>query len=156
MKKIDLGQTVTILANLGVIAGIVFLAVELRQNNAFLQAQAGYALSQNRAANNDLLKSSPEFAGLLVKLERGEQLTPEEEYQEHGIYMSFFTNWAWEYGEYRANRLTDAQLPVTVWRALANGHGPIPTPRIRETWESSKAYLNSEFVEFMEAEIFDE
>lgn len=34
MKKIDLGQTVTILANIGVIAGIVFLAVELRQNTA--------------------------------------------------------------------------------------------------------------------------
>ena len=31
MKKIDLGQTITILANVGVIAGIVFLAVEVRQ-----------------------------------------------------------------------------------------------------------------------------
>ena len=156
MKKIELGQAIGIIANLGVIAGIIFLGVELRQNNAFLQAQAGYALSQNRANNNELLKSSPQFAALLVKLERGEQLTREEQYQEHGIYMSFFTNWAWEYGEFRANRLNDAQLPVTVWRALANGHGPIPTPRIRETWESSKAYLNSEFVEFMEAEIFGE
>ena len=29
MKKIDLGQTIAILANIGVIAGIVFLAVEL-------------------------------------------------------------------------------------------------------------------------------
>lgn len=32
MKKIDLGQGAQILANIGVIAGIVFLAVELRQN----------------------------------------------------------------------------------------------------------------------------
>ena len=31
MKKIDLGQTIQILANVGVIAGIVFLAIELRQ-----------------------------------------------------------------------------------------------------------------------------
>ena len=30
LKKIDLGQTISILANVGVIAGIVFLAVELR------------------------------------------------------------------------------------------------------------------------------
>ena len=36
MKKIDLGQTLGILANLGVIAGIVFLAVELRQNTESL------------------------------------------------------------------------------------------------------------------------
>ena len=33
MKKIDLGQAVSILANVGVLAGILFLAVELRQNN---------------------------------------------------------------------------------------------------------------------------
>ena len=28
MKKLDLGQTVTILANVGIIAGIVFLGIE--------------------------------------------------------------------------------------------------------------------------------
>ena len=32
MKKFDLGQAVSILANFGVIAGIIFLAIELRQN----------------------------------------------------------------------------------------------------------------------------
>ncbi len=42
MKKIDLGQTITILANVGVIAGIVFLAVELRQNNTLMAAQARF------------------------------------------------------------------------------------------------------------------
>ncbi len=36
MKKLDLGQTITILANVGVIAGIVFLGYELRQNNLYL------------------------------------------------------------------------------------------------------------------------
>ncbi len=38
MKKLDLGQSVGILANIGVIAGIVFLAVELRQNNELVVA----------------------------------------------------------------------------------------------------------------------
>ncbi len=41
MKKLDLSQTIGILANLGVIAGIVFLGVELRQNNDLLEADAG-------------------------------------------------------------------------------------------------------------------
>jgi len=31
MKKIDLGQLITVLANLGVIAGIMFVALEVRQ-----------------------------------------------------------------------------------------------------------------------------
>ena len=33
MTKIDLGRTISILANIGVIAGIVFLGLELQQNN---------------------------------------------------------------------------------------------------------------------------
>jgi len=40
MKKIDLGQMITILANIGVIAGIVFLGVELRQTQSSMQSQA--------------------------------------------------------------------------------------------------------------------
>jgi hypothetical protein len=36
MQKIDFGQSIGILAKLGVIAGIVFLALELQQNNEVL------------------------------------------------------------------------------------------------------------------------
>ncbi len=39
MKKFDLGQTVSILANLGVVVGIVFLGMEVRQNNELLATQ---------------------------------------------------------------------------------------------------------------------
>jgi len=37
MKNLNLGQTITILANVGVIAGIVFLAIEVRQNQSTLE-----------------------------------------------------------------------------------------------------------------------
>ena len=53
MKKIDLGQTITILANVGVIAGIVFLGIEVRQNSTQIEqatiavaAQAVFELNQ--------------------------------------------------------------------------------------------------------------
>ncbi len=39
MKKLDLGQTIGILANLGVIAGIVFLAFEIRGATRATQAE---------------------------------------------------------------------------------------------------------------------
>jgi hypothetical protein len=38
MKKIDLGQTFHILANIGVIGGILLLAFELQQNNELMAA----------------------------------------------------------------------------------------------------------------------
>jgi hypothetical protein len=42
MKKIDIGQTIGILANRGVIAGIVFLTIEINQNSEALESEARY------------------------------------------------------------------------------------------------------------------
>lgn len=46
MKRLDLGQTITILANLGVIAGIVFLAIEVQQNTESLNESRNLAMAQ--------------------------------------------------------------------------------------------------------------
>ena len=46
MKKIDLGQTLGIVANVGVIAGILLLAYELNQNRQMMQAQTRNAISE--------------------------------------------------------------------------------------------------------------
>ena len=40
MKKLDIGQTMSVLANVGIIAGIVFLGYELQQNNDQLRSQS--------------------------------------------------------------------------------------------------------------------
>jgi hypothetical protein len=56
MKKIDIGQGVQTLANLGVIAGIVFLAVEISQNTESLDEARNLAIAeaqQARAAQLD-------------------------------------------------------------------------------------------------------
>lgn len=106
MKRVDLAQAIQLLANVGVIAGIVFLALELQQNNSLLEAQAGYNLARNRVENNDLLKSSPEFAELMVKLADGRDLSEQDQWQAHGFYQSFLVTFSWEYGEYSAGRLS--------------------------------------------------
>jgi len=46
MKKIDLGQTIAILANVGVIAGIVFLAIEVRQNTESIDQSRRVAMAE--------------------------------------------------------------------------------------------------------------
>jgi hypothetical protein len=156
VKKIDPGQMIAILANLGVIAGIVFLGIELQQNNSLLQAQAAYILTQNRASNNDLLKASPEFASLIAKLADGQELSPEERWQEHGMYVSNLVRFSWEYSEYREGRLTRDQLPTVVWGRLIRGEGPLPTPNFSETWEAMKFQFDPEFVRFIDTEVIPE
>ena len=86
MKNLALSQTITILANLGVIVGIVFLVIELQQNNELLQTQAGHVLAQNRVSHAKRLQESPEFSRLIAKLASGEPLTDAEQWQEIGLY----------------------------------------------------------------------
>ena len=75
MKKIDLGQAITILANVGVVAGIVFLGLELRQNNQFLGAESRYNLLQNRHNVHLMVIQDDDVADLLVKARTEQELT---------------------------------------------------------------------------------
>ena len=68
MKGIDLGQAITILANIGVIAGIIFLALELRQNTAAVRLNAAQYLASEQAEINRI-SLDRDFAELLVKSE---------------------------------------------------------------------------------------
>ncbi len=42
MKKIELGQAIGILANIGVLGGLLLLAFELRQNNELMAAEGRF------------------------------------------------------------------------------------------------------------------
>ena len=67
MKKIDLGQMITILGNVGVIAGIVFLGLELRQSNEQSRLQAEGEADVRRNAVLELVIENPDLIELLAK-----------------------------------------------------------------------------------------
>ena len=70
MKKFDLGQIITILANAGVVIGLVFLTLEIRQNNAQMRAQGAYSINQSVETLNQAIYSDKEFADLLHRGEK--------------------------------------------------------------------------------------
>jgi len=65
MKKIDLGQTIMILANVGVLAGIFLLAFELQQNSEQLQLQARELAITRRNSLVELIIENPDLVELL-------------------------------------------------------------------------------------------
>ena len=67
MKKIDYGQVMQILANLSVFAGIVFLGLELQQNNELLNQQVRATTLEQRQSVSQLLFENPEVIELLGK-----------------------------------------------------------------------------------------
>jgi hypothetical protein len=63
MKKIDVGQMIVVLANLGVIAGIVFLGFELRQTRIALQDSSHLSTAELSQTSFDRLWE-PGFAAI--------------------------------------------------------------------------------------------
>ena len=78
MKKIDLGRTVTILANLGVLTGILLLVYELNQNREMMQAQTRHSVAEMLVNLLALEIGDPGIAAIQSKHNSGEELTPVE------------------------------------------------------------------------------
>lgn len=107
MKKIDLGQTIAILANLGVIAGIVLLAFEIRQNNLLLSEQARAELAADISAFNEAFYlNTGGLATLLLKAQQGGDLTPEEEFRLDRLAVQNLLAWQAAFSAYE-NGLLD-------------------------------------------------
>jgi len=148
---LDLGQIATIGANVGVIAGLVFLAMEIRQNNKLLAAQARYSLRQYRSDIADSLML-PHVLEATHKWARGEEITPEEKSTGLMVAIKIVELWEWQYGEYAAGMLQKDELPIGAWRLWFHNHGPFPVP-VKEIYEMRKAVLNANFVQFFDENI---
>jgi len=148
---VDFGQIVALGANVGVIAGLIFLALEIRQNNKFLAAQARYSLRQYRSDIADSLML-PHVIAATHKWARGESVTPEERSTGLMVAIKIVELWEWQYGEHAAGMLQKNELPIGAWRLWFHDQGPFPVP-VREIYEMRKAVLNSEFVRFFEENV---
>jgi len=151
LKKLDFGQTVSLLANIGVIAGIVFLGIELNQNNDFLAAQARYNLRVQRT-HALAAADSPYVLGAVLKYGSGENATSDEIAISRTLAVRLIGLWEWQFNEYRAGMLQREQLPVGAWRLWYHGEAHYPVP-VEEMWQIRKEIMNPGFVEFMEENI---
>jgi len=70
MKKIDLARIITVLANVGVVIGLVFLTFEIRQNTAQMRTQGAYSIYQSVETLNQAVYLDKEFADLLLRGEK--------------------------------------------------------------------------------------
>lgn len=78
VKKIEPGQAVAILANVGVIVGIAFLAFELQQNRDMMRAQTRNEVSQGIVNLMMLVAENGELANLRRRADAAEDLTGDE------------------------------------------------------------------------------
>ena len=151
MKKIDLGQMITILANVGVIAGIVFLAIELRQNNELLAAQASFAqFSVERDRRTRMIENAGGIADILMAERNGGVLSAVDDFRLRMISSDQLASFQWQFREYRAGRLPGNFIDLATWRTLMRLN-----PRLVELFERTKGDYDPEFVQFVEQTVIE-
>jgi len=145
MKTKELGQAMQVLANVGVIAGIIFLGYELRQNNQQLSAQARSNYYAGRSEFQRSLASDPALSEFILKKMSGVELTPQERFRLERLANSVFVMWEYEYGELKRGQITEEEFSVPGKRQIFSFG--------EDHWDQYRVTAPADFVEFVEREI---
>ncbi len=102
----------TLAANIGVMAGIIFLAFELQQNTVAAQLQAASNYQSSHAAMEVAIYGNPEFAELLRKGREGEEVSDTDQLRLAVFWSSGLRQWQFHHMQHLSNALSDE-----VWQA---------------------------------------
>ena len=124
MKKIDLGQAITILANAGVLAGLLLLAFELNQNHEMTRAQTRSEISRQITDFLGGVAGDAELASLMRRAQAGEELTVDEEWQYFLLWSANVRFWENIHYQYRQDLFDEAEFEAerTGWRKIIQGN----------------------------------
>ncbi len=147
MKKIELGQAIGILANIGVLGGLLLLAFELRQNNELMAAEGRFnrvtivnAAWGSWAVDGDLTE-------LRVRAGNNEELNEFELRRVEGAIMRVFVNLEWIHRELPEDS-TERNFTREVQRRNFANDASYP-----KVWESRKKAFDPGFVQWMEENV---
>lgn len=154
--KISLGRIVEILANLGVIAGLVFLGLEIQQNNELLETEIISTRQSIRAQDFLLPVEYPELGHALIDSRNGKELTEYQTLILNRVTSTTLFNWQFIHAEFIKGRIDEDSLPVRAWRRAFRGEGTSETdywPDMTEYWEHNHVAFDPEFVAWMEENV---
>ena len=147
MQKIDLGQTIGNLANVGVVAGIVFLAIEVGQNTEATRSATIQEISRWSYDNVTLSITNADLREAIWAACNGDPTR-----DQNMILNNYFTGLM----RIQINRFYQAQVgTIDEQTALALGGtgGPYAWPYFEQYWARSKNRFAPEFQRFVESEL---
>lgn len=145
MKKIDLGQAITISANVGVIIGIFFLVIEVRQNNLLMLSQTRSQISQS-ISNLLISQAQSPYLEDLMAPERVARASSIGALRFNRIELGIFRIWENIYYQRERGLYEDSEFQSEreIWR------GDISIPSIRQIFCDNRDGFSVGFVEEME------
>ena len=93
MKLRTMNHWIALAANVGVMAGIIFLAYELQQNTVATQLEAATNFQSSFSSIEQTIYADPEFAALLEKGRKDEPLAETEALRIRIFYTNVLRQW---------------------------------------------------------------
>lgn len=148
MKLDSANRWLTLTANIGVLAGIIFLAYELQQNTLATQLEAASNFQNSFSEIEFLIAGNPEFAELLIKGRDGGDLSTAGQFRLSIFYTNVLRQWQFVHFQY----LTDA-LDEDIWRGQRTYFSLVISEDVGlfEHWKSTKEHYNQRFNNLVQA-----
>ena len=152
MNTESLNRWLVLGANLGVIAGIMFLAIELRQNNELLAADARFNRLQLSWNGWQSLAEHGDLTDLIVATKNGEILEGSEQLRVDAVSMRILITMEWLYREMPPDSPERLYMRDEMHGILTGtGIGA----DLRE-WESKKSRFDPDFVQWVEENVISD
>jgi hypothetical protein len=138
----------TLAANIGVIAGIIFLALELRQNSELMRAESRTAMAQDLISLMTMNINDTSYVDTIYRGLLGEELTELEQEQ----FYRTQTAWIWHWNNlaylHRVGLYDDAEYALQIESIRAEMDG---LPGMKKHWcDNSRGAVNPELIEAIE------
>ena len=153
-KSAKLDRWLSWLANAGVIAGLVFLAIEIRQNTQMIRSQTRDSITEKQLTLFEWFAASPEnirvrVAGDRLELEPGSS----EDAQYGWMIAGNFRLWENEWYQYQQGLFEPEEFRprIDIWRRMVN-----EAPGMRKVWERQRAAYSPDFKALIDSLIEDQ
>lgn len=148
MKLDRINAWLSLAGNVAVLAGIVFLAIEINQNTAMMQTQ----IHQSRAAlamtEAQSIYNSDYVPALLFKVKEEAELSSEERVRYKSLFRAFNRNFDNQLRQFNEGLLA-GNIPRSVRRAVLEEIGGSRVAR--EEWERTKDIYSDDYIEFVDS-----
>ena len=134
-------------ANVGVILGLIFLAVELSQNSDLMRVQINQSRADAAMASNESIFNSDYLPQILVKINVGDELSEEETIRYRDWFRASNRNQDNVLHQYLAGML-GGNSPRSVRDYVE--HVIASSKHARDEWENQKVSYTDEYVALVE------
>ena len=148
MKNSNVVQIISLLANVGVVLGLVFLGVEVYQSNQMNRTNAWNNLIQTGIDFNDGIAQNSDLAEILAKSNNDESLTDAEAIRLRAFTAASMQRVWLDYQQINTGIISPEELQTRIPRFQTL---LVRFPVVRRLWEQTRDGYSADFQRFVDA-----